>query len=316
MHLGQAAKLVHQDLSDGEASFSGSFGKDCQTESVPKSLLMLVQMILEGTSLSLAADNQTKNRLELSQLFNFNALKRQRDQKVVNVRHRYSEITALPVYTGLLLHSCTRKKSIIDKVSAFGLSISYNRVDEIQSAITDQVCREYQTKGLVRPIGLADSVFTTAAIDNVDHNVIFTGQASHCFNILIHRKQTIKSCLTCQVKHWVDRGTLNSPLITQKITPVGAVKSHCPIKTINSEVTKRRAHPVQMCNKWLKFVDDVNCGSHKETVTRTSDWGAYHQECSEQIPSVPTGQALYDGCAGHVPVITADQPVYALLKQI
>ena len=84
--------------------------------------------------------------------------------------HRSSQITALPVYTGLLLHSRTRKKSIINKVSALGLSISYNRVDEIQSAITDQVCREYQTKGLVRPIGIAGSVFTTAAIDNIDHN--------------------------------------------------------------------------------------------------------------------------------------------------
>ena len=54
------------------------------------------------------------------------------------------------------------------------MSISYNRVDEMQSAIADQVCREYQTKGLVRPIGLAESVFITAAIDNVDHNATFS----------------------------------------------------------------------------------------------------------------------------------------------
>ena len=39
-------------------------------------------------SLSLAAGNQTKNiALQLSQLIKFNALKRKRDQKVVNVRH-------------------------------------------------------------------------------------------------------------------------------------------------------------------------------------------------------------------------------------
>ena len=84
---------------------------------------MLLQMILEGTSLSLAADNQIKNTaLQLSQLIKFNALKRQRDQKFVNLRHQSSQITALPVYTGLLLHSSTQKKSIIDKVLVLGLS--------------------------------------------------------------------------------------------------------------------------------------------------------------------------------------------------
>ena len=42
LYLVQAAKLVRQDLFDGEASFSGNFGKGRQTDSVPKSLLMLV----------------------------------------------------------------------------------------------------------------------------------------------------------------------------------------------------------------------------------------------------------------------------------
>ena len=42
LHLVQAAKLVREDVFDGEASFSGNFGKDCQTDSVPKSFLMLL----------------------------------------------------------------------------------------------------------------------------------------------------------------------------------------------------------------------------------------------------------------------------------
>ena len=131
------------------------------------------------------------------------------------------------------------------------------------------------------------------------------------------------------------------PLHYIEITPAGAVKSHCPIKIINSGVTKVQAHPVQMYKKWLKFVDDVNCGFHKETVTRASNWAAYHQESSEQMPSVPTTSILLplinesinspamvkhcmvvvqrtiqDMNPSHVPVITTDQPVYALLKQI
>ena len=96
-----------------------------------------------------------------------------------------------------------------------------------------------------------------------------------------------------------------------------------------------------MYKKWLKFVDDANCGFHKETVTRASNWAAYHQESSEQMPSVPATSILLplinesinspamvkhcmvvlqrtnqDMNPSHVPVITTDQPVYALPKQI
>ena len=61
------------------------------------------------------------------------------------------------------------------------------------------------------------------------------------------------------------------PSYYTQITPFGAVKSHRPIKTLNSGVTKLQVHPVQMCKKWLEFVDDVNCGCHKERVTGASN---------------------------------------------
>ena len=141
-------------------------------------------------------DNQNKNTaLKLSQLIKVNALKIQREQKV-DVRHRSFQNTALPVNTGLLLQSCTQKKSTINKVLTLGLSISYNKVDEIQSAITDHMCQGYQTKGLVRPIGLADlcsllqlfiMLITKPVL--VLPRTIFTGQASYCFKILIHWQQ-------------------------------------------------------------------------------------------------------------------------------
>ena len=67
LHSVQAEKFLRQYLFDGAANFSGNFGKNCQTDSVPKSLLVLVQMILEAKRLSLAADNQT-NKIALNYL--------------------------------------------------------------------------------------------------------------------------------------------------------------------------------------------------------------------------------------------------------
>ena len=203
-------------------------------------------------SLSLAAGNQTKNiALQLSQLIKFNALKRKRDQKVVNVRHWSSQITALPVYTGLLLHSRTREKSVIDKVSALGLSISYNRVDEIQSAITDQARQEYQTKGLVRPIQLADSVFTTVTIDNVDHNASSSTSKNHFYGKSISFFQHLdlpaanhQILFDLSSKALGGQRDFKLPSYYTEIPSVREVKSHFPTKTINSGKTKLQAHPV------------------------------------------------------------------------
>ena len=206
------------------------------------------------------------------------------------------DLPKLLPFPSTLICFCThavRKKSIIDKVSALGLSISYNRVDEIQSSITDQ------TKRLVHPFGLADSLLTTAAIDNVDHNASSSISKNHFHGTSISLFQHLDWLVAnYQIVFDLSNKVLGAqkdfklPSYYTKFTPVGAVKIHYPIKAINSGVAKLQAHPVKMCNKWLKFVDDVNYGSLKETVTRISKWAAYHQESSEQMPSVPITSIL------------------------
>ena len=42
----------------------------------------------------------------------------------------------------------------------------------------------------------------------------------------------------------------------------------------------------------MNFVNDVNCDSHKETVTRASNWTACHQESSEQMSLARTTSIL------------------------
>ena len=62
-----------------------------------------------------------------------------------------------------------------------GLSISYDRVDEIQTTLTKQICYKYQTDQLVRPPTLVDNAFTTAVIGNVYHNATLN-TVSNCFH--------------------------------------------------------------------------------------------------------------------------------------
>ena len=57
--LVQAAKLIRQDLFNKENEFEFNFAKDSKKNSVPMTLIMLLQMVLEGTNVSFLDDNKT-----------------------------------------------------------------------------------------------------------------------------------------------------------------------------------------------------------------------------------------------------------------
>ena len=103
--LAKAARIIRRDLFDLRSStdeLSGSFDDDCQTFSVPVSLL--VRMIHEGPNIK-DQNAQSNNALAISQLIAFNTIKRKRKQ--THERHTRSSETPLSIYLGLLLHAHT-----------------------------------------------------------------------------------------------------------------------------------------------------------------------------------------------------------------
>ena len=59
-------------------------------------------MILEGTNVSVLDDNKTRDIVVgLSQLVNFNVIKRKLEQIVLPVQHKNSQETPLTMYIGL-----------------------------------------------------------------------------------------------------------------------------------------------------------------------------------------------------------------------
>ena len=99
-------------------------------------------------------------------------------------------------------------------------------------------------------------MFTTTAIDNVDHKASFSTSRNHFHRTSISLFQDLDSSATNhQIVFDLSRKALSGKrdfklcLYYTKITPIGAVKSHCPIKRINSGVMKLQDHPVQMCKQ-------------------------------------------------------------------
>ena len=78
--------------------------------------------------------------------------------------------TPLPVHISVMVHVHTRKRELLDIVFHLRLSISYDRVLDISMGMAIAAAQQYESNEVVRPLILRKNLFTTAAVDNIDHN--------------------------------------------------------------------------------------------------------------------------------------------------
>ncbi len=115
--------------------------------------------------------------LSIAQLLQYNSSVRRRVGST-SIRHNKTRETPVPIYVGLTVHARSRKRDLIDTLFDLGLSISYDRVMEISTAMNNHVCEQYHSDNVVCPPNLRQGLFVTAAIDNIDHNTSSTTATS------------------------------------------------------------------------------------------------------------------------------------------
>ena len=109
--LSKAAKIVREDILNSNGfQFSGSFPPNCQQDSVPTNLTYLVSMLLNGSGIK---DQDSKTTSQHSKKFE----------------------PPLPLYIGLKVHTQTRSKKLISELYQLGLSVSYDRILELEKQI-------------------------------------------------------------------------------------------------------------------------------------------------------------------------------------
>ncbi|CAB3987995.1 Hypothetical predicted protein [Paramuricea clavata] len=169
--LAKAANIVRKDMLEKKTSFTGTFEKNCQKDSIPQCLYSLVNMILHGPNIRKQAENRsTQATLTVSQLLQFNSYFSNRSGCSHHDHHNRCRETPLPIYLGLSIHARTRKRDLVDNFFKLGLSVSYDRVLSISTDIGNTICRKFQDENLVCPAKLRKGIFTTSAVDNIDHN--------------------------------------------------------------------------------------------------------------------------------------------------
>ena len=58
----------------------------------------------------------------------------------------------MPLYLGLNVHTQTSSKTLIMELHELGLSVSYNRVLQLENQIAFTVCEDFRKKGVVCPL--------------------------------------------------------------------------------------------------------------------------------------------------------------------
>ncbi|KAI4795614.1 hypothetical protein KUCAC02_029770, partial [Chaenocephalus aceratus] len=153
-----------------KTKFNNQFKEGAGEESIPPSLLQFVCNIEHGVDIkSHLKHGVVKSDLAIAQLLQYNCYTKYRDGSAIH-RHSKDRETPFAVYIGMIVFAKTRKRQLIDKLHENGISISYDRVLEISAQLGESVVNQYVEEGVVCPPVLRKQIFTTSAMDNIDHN--------------------------------------------------------------------------------------------------------------------------------------------------
>ena len=163
MYLAKAREIVHRVIFVEQNKLSGHFDRDSVVDSVPRCLVELVSMIEHGPDIKSQIENG-KVRFSTSTIT-------KRDQNTSeHSGHSSDREPSFAIYIGLLLYAKTRKRQRIDTMFQHGICISYDRVLEISTQLGESVVSRLMEDGVVCPAILQKGLFTTSAVDNIDHN--------------------------------------------------------------------------------------------------------------------------------------------------
>lgn len=178
--LAKASSIIRKDIfGHDKFKFTGQFSEDCQESSVPASLKSLVSMLLYGVNIENADAQESQPCLTVCQTILFNTkAESSKKSKTGQTRHSNAREPPLPLYIGITVHAMTRSKSLITKLYQLGMSVSYQRIVELEDMIAGSVSERFIDEGIVAPACLRKGVFTVGALDNLDHNPSSTTAAS------------------------------------------------------------------------------------------------------------------------------------------
>ena len=287
-----------------------------------------------------------KTDVAMAQLHQYNCYSRYKEGAETH-RHSKDHETPFPVYIELSAFAKTRKKYLVELLHENSISVSYDRVLEISAQLGEAVITQYTEDGVVCPSVLRKGLFTTSAMDNIDHNPTATTATTsfHGTSISVFQHPSANN-----------KGKMRKPICIQdsKVKRVPEL----PDDYVNirpAYFTKKKPEPPSLQTpkpivqgpsllrphfspeyEWLEKVHVTEDMDNTVSVT----WSAHHASqkrgnefqvsiasllplLRDEAHSVATIKHVMDKIKdtvtllnpGQTPVLAADQPIYSLIKQ-
>ena len=353
--LMRAAQIVRKDILQMHYKFNGSLVDDSYDIN-PASLIALVNMILAGTNINTdTEDNNILSSviLSLTQLLVLHTMKRSRKDRQ-SIRHNLDRETLLPLYLGILVHNKTRKRDLVDTLFERGVSVSYDRILQLSTETANKVIDLFEQDGVVCPTVLRDGVYTTGNLDNIDHNPSSTSSQDsfHGTALSLTQHPSSEDNGTLRTHNIVESSDVTPKLKTIKPlpdtymhVPPAVFPNDNPSPTISEDLVIPETTLIDSDETQQMWLVKVHEHIHEQNDQPDSDtnisWSAHFASLQDHVPRPPaiTGLLpLFRDSAhslamvkhgmniirnatqlvhpGQCPVLTVDQPLYAIAKRI
>ena len=251
-------------------------------KNVPSLLLALVNMILEGPSIQDHSDATTPAALSIAQLLKFSSVKHKRKQTTATVWHSIDQETPVPTYIGLMLPVHTRKRDLVDRLYGLGMSVSYDRVLHLSAQMGNDVCEQFHREHVVCPPKLRYHVFTSSAVDNVDHNPTsstskdaFHGTAISLIQHPAYNGAGEDRSISVGVAP-CSKSVGNLPQFYTDVPPVTGRIKNIPVPATTLSSLKRESYKQQTENDYLWLDHTRRALEGENQCLENISWAAYH----------------------------------------
>ena len=344
--LRDSVRILRKNMFSKLDMFNGSLLDPLvQLSSIPSLFLSFVKRLLGGAS----KDNDIVRQpvFSICQLLLCNFAKRRPKVNTDNPRHQRSQEMPIVVYVGLLVHNLTGSAALVDALFRLGLSVSYDRVQQIRKSLADQVCQEFDREGVVWAYSLPKGTPKAYGFDNANKNsTSTTASGSANFNgtviSVFSFGESDEVTKSLNMKEGNPKRKLKLPEYYTDIEPMDKKTSQIPPvegHTLVGDASKVKEYCESGEMEWLKKVMDVICKGDEINKDSNVTWAAFHAAkeiqrkkdlVHSQILPVFTEAsntpAMVKHCLtvimkahaftnpGETPWVTADQPLFALLK--
>ena len=305
-------------------------------------------MLLNGPNIKDQDSVDSQSSLTIAQIILFNCKKR---LSVADTsRHNLNFEPPLPMYVGMKIHTQTRSKKLVMEMNELGLSISYDRLLQLENQLANSVCAHANALGLVCPSTLRCGLFTASALDNLDHNPSSTTatDAFHgtgislfqsCTESNVGQLQSFELSSSSEIKdrHLPESYTV-VPAVALKKESVSVPKGCNSIasRSVDGQLEGAKSQEIS----WLQHAEKLLKKCQLEC-TDTITWAAYHASfvtpqnvmpaLSQLMPvfyeKAATAAMVKHGMTvqqkaiqhlnpGQIPVTAFDAPLFALAKLV